>query len=582
MNRKTVALAVTAVVATGLALRLAGVRFGLPAVYNQDEVAIMSRTLAFAKGDLNPHNFLYPTLYFYVLFGWLAGYFVVARLFGWVSSIAAFQASFFTDPTGIYLAGRLLGVTCGVVTIVLVWRLSRRLFGDRTAVVAAFFMAVAPFAVRDAHYVKHDVPVTLAVTATMLALSRVWFERDQPFGTSVWSRLWRDPVLASAALAGVSMSTHYYSLFLALPLAVGIWLRYREEGLGSVLRRWLIAGAVMAGAFIVCSPFLVPEWKTAWRDIVANRQIVVDRAVASGSSSLVTAQRYVAMLWSEALGWPVTLLALAGALTLSWERRRQAAFLLLFPVAFFAFICNTVPASRYLNPVLPFAVLLAAAGLDRAARLRRDRWADLFVVVVALAAAAPGLGASIRNDRLFRRTDTRTLAREFIETHLPSGASVLIQPYSVPLAQSHASLREALTVHLGDPTKASTKFALRLKLPDPAPGFRTIYLGDGGLDTDKIYVHYAQVAEAAGLTALRDIGVQYVVLKQYNVREPATEPLRRSLEREGRLLATFSPYRPGVPAEGAAAAPFLHNTDARVDGTLARPGPVIEVWQIGQ
>ena len=53
-----------------LALRLYGLRYGLPAVYNPDEVAIMSRALAFAKGDLNPHNFLYPSFYFYALFAW--------------------------------------------------------------------------------------------------------------------------------------------------------------------------------------------------------------------------------------------------------------------------------------------------------------------------------------------------------------------------------------------------------------------------------------------------------------------------------------------------------------------------------
>ena len=57
-------------VAVALALRMIGLRYGLPAVYNPDEVAIMSRALAFARGDLNPHNFLYPTLYFYVLFAW--------------------------------------------------------------------------------------------------------------------------------------------------------------------------------------------------------------------------------------------------------------------------------------------------------------------------------------------------------------------------------------------------------------------------------------------------------------------------------------------------------------------------------
>ena len=83
--------------------------FGLPAIYNPDEIAIMSRALAFAKGDLNPHNFLYPTFFFYALFAWIGGYFVLARVTGQVASLNAFQQQFFLDPSSIYLAGRALG-----------------------------------------------------------------------------------------------------------------------------------------------------------------------------------------------------------------------------------------------------------------------------------------------------------------------------------------------------------------------------------------------------------------------------------------------------------------------------------------
>ena len=73
-RRLLLALAAIGVLAAGL--RLLGITFGLPAVYNPDEIAIMSRALAFAKGDLNPHNFLYPTFYFYVLFAWVGASFV--------------------------------------------------------------------------------------------------------------------------------------------------------------------------------------------------------------------------------------------------------------------------------------------------------------------------------------------------------------------------------------------------------------------------------------------------------------------------------------------------------------------------
>ena len=67
-GRALAGMALVAILALAAWLRVQGLAFGLPAVYNPDEIAIMSRALAFAKGDLNPHNFLYPTFYFYVLF----------------------------------------------------------------------------------------------------------------------------------------------------------------------------------------------------------------------------------------------------------------------------------------------------------------------------------------------------------------------------------------------------------------------------------------------------------------------------------------------------------------------------------
>src|SRR5688572_17261549 len=170
--RAALALAVVAVIA--FALRGFGLQFGLPAVYNPDEVAIMARALSFAKGTLNPHNFLYPTLYFYVLFGWVGTYLGFVWLSGGVSSVTALQQLYFTDPTGIYTAGRLLGAVFGTLCVPAVYRLGRQLFDLRVGLSAAAFLAVAPLAVRDSHYVKHDIPATLAVILAMMAIVRVW------------------------------------------------------------------------------------------------------------------------------------------------------------------------------------------------------------------------------------------------------------------------------------------------------------------------------------------------------------------------------------------------------------------------
>jgi hypothetical protein len=571
-------------------LRASALGFGLPAVYNPDEVAIMSRALGFAKGDLNPHNFLYPTLYFYVLFVWVGGWFALSWMTGAVKSLAAFQTLFFLDPSGVYLAGRTLGVVCGVATVWLTWSLASRLHGWRAGACAALFLAVAPTAVRDAHYVKHDVPATLAITAALVVLATLARarERSAESGTAASPFVYA----GAGAVCGVAFSTHYYAVFLALPLAIAVAMRTGALGprpeaqprpslatLAAALA-WAAAGATVV--FFALSPFLLVEPRTAWQDIVANRQIVVDRAATRGTGPFPSAAAYAHLLWTEGLGWPVLGAALAGLVLLGRRRAWLTALIVAFPLAFLLFISHTVAAGRYLNPVLPCLAVLAGIGVAQAGRTRA------IVAGLALLLAIPGFRQSRQIGLFFAQADTRTLAQHWIEAHVAPGSTVLLQPYSVPLTQSRDSLVEALTATLGDPGKASTKFAIRLGLnPYPSPAYRTLFLGDGGLDADKIYVSpRAFAAEpaptpAGGLEPLTRLGVQYVVLKRYNAEDPAVTPLRERLIAAATRVATVSPYRASATdADRARVAPFLHNTDTPWDAALERPGPGLEIWKL--
>ena len=579
-----------AALAIGLILRLIGLQFGLPAVYNPDEVSIMARALSFAKGTLNPHNFLYPTLYFYVLFVWVGVYLAFVRLTGGVSSLPALQRLYFTAPTGIYTAGRALGAASGSATIFLVHRLGSRLLDARAGAAAAVFLAVAPLAVRDAHYVKHDVFATMTVVVAYLAMARLW-PAPRPVGPSR-----RDVVLAGAA-CGAAFSTHYYCVFLGLPL---VWViiqagrhpvmgpaepgRYGAAVVSGFSRTTLvtltIAGLAAGAAFLLCSPFIAVEPLTAWRDITANRQIVIDRAVEAGA--FAPAARYLEMLWSDSIGAPIVALGAAGAVGMLVAAPARAVFLLAFPIPFFLFITNTFPATRYLNPLLPFVALFAASVLSwLVARTRAPGWVFWTTVI---ACAAPGLVDSLQTDLFFRRSDTRTLALGYIERQIPSGATVLVQPYSVPMTPSREGLVEALARNLGNAESASTKFQIQLSLdPYPSPAYRLIYLGHGGLDADKIYVDYNELGGPRGLDALRRLDVAFVVLKRYNTSDPETTPFLAALAQEGRRVAVFSPYRSGLSeTEQARIDPFLHNTDARIDDRLDRPGPPIEIWALGR
>jgi len=562
---------VAAACGLGLWLRLRGLGFGLPAVYNMDEVAIMNRALAFGTGDLNPHNFLYPTFYFYVLFAWQGVTFVAGWVMGWWDSVAAFQREFFVDPSRLYWSGRLLSTLCGVATIAAVAALASRLFSRGAGAIAALLMAVMPIAVMDAHYVKHDVPVTLLIVLVHLWLARV-------VTTGGRARL-RD-VLVTGALAGLAMSTHYYAVFVALPVAA-VLLTQPGVSWAHRLRDGLWAAAAATVVFLAASPFLLPELQTAWIDITQNQAIVMGRATES-SSMFAGLGRYFTLLKEHGTQPSVWVVSLTG-LVLAWRQPRRGLLLTLFPLVFLLFIANTVPATRYLNPILPFlaigtGVVLAAI----AAAVESRKWGLVLVAIIAVGQILRGLEPSLEVGRFFSQTDTRTLAQRWIETSIPAGASVLIQPYSVVLRQSREGLIEALRHTVGSEDRATIKFQQQLALsPYPSPAYRTIYLGDGGLDKDKIYISPGVFDTDSTLAPLQALGVQYVVMKRYNVPDASLASLDRALASGGRLVATFSPYRSDVDSGRLAVVPpFLHNTDARLDPALERPGPVIEIWKI--
>jgi hypothetical protein len=574
----------------GLALRSIGLSYGLPDVHNPDEIAIMNRALAFATGDLNPDNFVYPTFYFYALFVWEGLFFVVGWLAGVFSSAAEFERSFFVDPSLHFLAGRALSVACGVATIAAVYRFGAILHGPATGLVAAAFLAAAPIAVRDAHYVKHDVPVTLLIVLAHVAIARLVVDAAYRMRRRSW--------IVAGALAGLGMSTHYYAVFVLVPLALAAFVNAMEPRVfRPAVHRLAMALLAAVVVFFAASPFILLEPATVWRDVVANREIVMDRAV-EGAGLFQSLPRYLRLLATDALGLPVFVAALIG-IALALVEWRRALMLVAFPLPFLLFIANTVPATRYLNPVLPFLAVAAAVavvtvtgvqtaatrGPDPSSRQRATARAIGAAarparVIVPILLATPAIVASVNAGRFFQQADTRTLGRQFIEQHVPDGASILVQPYSVPLRQSRAGLVEALTLHLGSESRASTKFQRQLALaPYPSPAYRTIFLGDGGMDKDKIYVPTAWMSRPAPLASLRALAVEYVVLKRYNA-DSSLDPLIAALNREGRRLALFAPYAAADAAAAASVEPFLHNTDARIDSRLERPGPMIEIWTI--
>ena len=395
--------ALIAICLAALAVRLLGLGYGLPAIYNPDETPILNRALAFAKGDPNPHNFLYPSLYFYAVFAWEVLFFAAGRVVGLFDSLGAFQREFFTDPSRLFLAGRVLTALCGTATVIAVYAFGRRLYGLAAGLAAATFYAISPIAVRDAHYIKLDVPVTLLVALTHAVLARIVVDPAYAARRTSW--------MLAGVLAGLAVSTHYYAIFVVVAVAAAAAADLRRSGSWQTSAGLLtVAAAGTIAGFLAGTPFIAVEPQTAMRDIAGVREVDIDRAVVGGVFPTVIP--YLRILLFDAVGWPVAIasgIGIFGALASDW---RRGLLLVAFVVPFLAFVMNTVPMSRYLNVLLPIMAVAAAWTVVTLARLVAERRRPAIAAgLLTAVAATPGLAASVRTDRFFRQTDTRTLTR---------------------------------------------------------------------------------------------------------------------------------------------------------------------------
>ena len=340
----------------------------------------MARALSFARGTLNPHNFLYPTFYFYVLFAWVGVYLAWVWLSGRVASISALQQLYFTDPTGIYTAGRALGVAAGTATIAVLYRPCRA--PDRSSH-------------RDR---RGNLPSRLASARPRLPLRQARCPGDARGRPRLPGD---DACLALRARGGPATARHaprrsgvrrrlLHALLLRLsghPARArdrpGL-ARPRRGGLSS--RQLVYGGAASLVIFLALSPFLA---RRAADGLARHHREPPDRHRPRRHVRRVCARRALSRDAVERSRWASRLrCSQASAWCGCWHRRPRAAVLLLaFPLPFLLFIANTAPASRYLNPVLPFLRYLRGLGafepdactalagdlLDRSWRSRRSR-----------------------------------------------------------------------------------------------------------------------------------------------------------------------------------------------------------------
>jgi hypothetical protein len=408
------ALALGVVLVVALALRLWGVKSGLPYVYDTDEDQhFVPRAIALFGHGLNPNYYANPPAFTYLLA-------IVFEV--WFGGREALSHSFAANPTEVWTIARVTTGVLGTAAVWLIYFVGTRLFDRRTGLLAAALLAVSFVAVAYSKLALNDVP-----TLVPLELS-LWGSA----GVLLFGRR-RDYLVAGAAL-GLAVATKYTGGIVCLPLAAACVMRARgghTERRSAVEYAALAAGAA-ALAFVVADPYSVLDFG-AFKGGILHQ--AAQSAQESGKLGLTHGSGVVYYLWTITwgLGWVPAVAALGGVVGL-WFSGRRGLLMLLVPAIVLYLLFMGVQGryfGRWLLPVVPLICLLAACGAVRAADLVAGGRRRLGAALVALAFAAvcgQGLLFSIHSGIVNSRADTRTLTRAWLVAHVPVGAYMVIEP----------------------------------------------------------------------------------------------------------------------------------------------------------
>ena len=398
----TALLSVLILVAGAVILRFWGLDWAIPNgsklyPYHPDEAVMLDAATRVNPlwGNLTPGFYNYGSLT--VLLTRFA-HDVLAPLFGW-GTLPQPDAPFrqWVDDMGmLLLVGRGVSLVLGLGTIWAVWKLGERLYGGRTGIIAAAFLAVAPMHALLGHYFAVDVPAAFFTTlALLLATLALRAEGRKALG---WCA-------AAGLAAGLATGTKYNSFPVLLSVLVPVWVMWRaDEGKSRTAAITALVAAAVAciAGFLIATPGALlqtgPFLKAVAYELGRNRegQGLVFRA------TLPAPLYHLGISLPVGLEWPLYLLSMAGV---AWAMRRRQPedwLLLLFVVPFFLMLA---PAERkfvrYVVPLLPPLALLAGRLVDEGLRLRAapvwGTWAAA-AFLAALASTTAHLGVLSSRD----------------------------------------------------------------------------------------------------------------------------------------------------------------------------------------
>ncbi len=417
-------------------IRYRGIKFGFPLITHPDEPKIVKRAIKIIRTkDLNPHFFIYPSLYIYTQ----AAMYSTSNFFG--KTFLGYKSISDFEITKIYYLGRLLTIFFSIGTIFIVYLIGKYLFNNAAGLISALFISFSFLHVTNSYSVTVNSPMVFWVMLSFLM--------------SVFI-LTKGPKMKYYILNGIfigfAIGTKYTAFLAFLPMLYAHFYSSSFSIKAIFNKKLIVAALLVFIAFFISTPYFLLDFDKFYHDIkIASNYY--SKGLIPGAESENTSYFNYFIILLNGFGAIPLIISFCGILLLLIKNKIKTFFLLCFPILFFGFIgAYNAYFGRNITVLVPFLSIFSgflvsyifySINLKTKDTIKKNSFYHilsikkvytLIIFVIFASFSIYGIHnqymKSVKHVKRITLPDTRSISTKWIEKNIPRGSKIALEFYT--------------------------------------------------------------------------------------------------------------------------------------------------------
>lgn len=397
------------IVLLGAILRFTNLNWDSYLAFHPDERNIswaVTRIRFFSQ--MNPQFFAYGGLPIYLY-----------RALGEIIVSTTRDTNWLFDWGHIAVIGRYVSAILSSISILLMYVVAQRFFTPPVGLLAAYFLAFSPWAIREAHFATTETLLVFFLLLLLLLAHKFFLKPSVKL------------TLAQGIVLGLAIGAKTTSVLFALIPLVALSSQFTKRKRQHIIFYSLLLLAITAGVAFLFSPYTILDWQHFKESMDYESGVALGRFPVPYTLQFLHTIPYLyqlqTMVWQSG---PIAKIGLIGLVLMTFSafkrKNRTLVIFLIFPLVYFLWQGNWFAKfARYNVPLLPFLTIAATWILMEIHKKFR-----LSGLACLASVASITFLWGLANWTIYLRPQTRIAASQWMTNNIPSNSVIYTEHWN--------------------------------------------------------------------------------------------------------------------------------------------------------